>query len=255
MFIHNINPVLLQIGPLAIRYYGLVYAIGFLFAYLFFIKKYKEVKNLKKNDVENLILYLILGVIIGARLLLFVFYDPSVFWTNPLQIFKIWEGGMSFHGGLIGGILIIWWFSRKHKINFYEITDLLTIPVAIMLGIGRIANFINGELYGTLTNVSWCFKFPAAEGCRHPSQLYEMAKNFFIAGFLAILKTKKSFVPGVLTWIFVLMYGILRFIVNFWREETRWLGISMGQYLCLGMIVVSVFFLIRLHKSHTKSKK
>ena len=125
---------------------------------------------------------------------------------------------------------------------------MIVIPASVFLGLGRIANFINGEIPGTLTSVPWAVKFPNIEGCRHPIQLYLALKNFVQAGFLYWLSLKKNLKRGVLTWAFVLFYGVTRFIIDFWREELRWLGISMGQYLCLAMIVVAVYFLCRILK-------
>ncbi|MFC2134057.1 prolipoprotein diacylglyceryl transferase [Bacteroidota bacterium] len=248
MFIHNINPVLLKLGFLEIRYYSLAYIIGFLIAYFVLLQVAKEnkVKNLTKDSVEDFMIYLILGSVIGGRVLNFVFYQPQVFWTNPLEILMIWHGGMSFHGGLIGAIIGYFLFRRKHKVAFYDLADNLMIPLAFALFLGRIANFINGELWGTITNASWCVEFRGAEGCRHPSQLYEAIYSLFIGFILLFMKAKMKLKKGVIFWSFVLMYGTLRFFVNFVREDPRWLGISMGQLLSLTMAVIAVVFLWRI---------
>lgn len=259
MFYHNINPTLVTLGPFEIRYYGLVYAIGFIAAYflLRWIAKKDKIRNLTPDRTDILIIYLILGAIIGARVLLFVFYHPATFITNPLEVLIIWHGGMSFHGGLIGAVIAGLLFCRKYKVSFYKLGDFLVIPLAFFLFIGRIANFINGELVGTRTNVPWCVVFPGYEGCRHPSQLYEALKNLVIFFVLLFVYTKenikKRLKDGVIFWSFVLMYGVLRFILNFWRESPRFLGISGGQYLSLAMALVAIVALLLIHKkkSHT----
>ncbi len=163
----------------------------------------------------------------------------------------IWQGGMSFHGGLIGAVVAGLIFCRKYKVKFYKLADFLMLPLAFFLFIGRIANFINGELVGIKTNVPWCVVFKDYDGCRHPSQLYEALKNLVIFFTLFFLYTKKKLKDGIVFWGFVLMYGVLRFIVTFWRESIRLFGLSMGQYLNILMVIVSVIFLYRI----TRNKK
>lgn len=259
MFMHNINPVLVSIGALEIRYYSLAYILGFLLAYWLLWKAAdkKLIENLTKKGVDDLVVYLILGVIIGGRLFHFVFYNPSAFWTNPLEILYIWHGGMAFHGGLIGVLFAYWLFMRKHKVKFYPVADLVVLPLAIALCLGRIANFINGELWGTMTNSNFCIDYSqnqymshTPEGCRHPSQLYESVKNLAIFFILLFMYKKEKVKDGVVFWSFILLYGVLRFIVNFWRddigEHLYILGISTGQYLSLIMAIIAVVFLVRL---------
>lgn len=259
MFIHNINPVLVNLGPFEIRYYGLVYVIGFLLAYfiLKILAKNGKIKNINSRKVDDLIIYLIIGVIVGARIFEILFYEPAFYFSNPLEMFMIWHGGLSFHGGLVGIIIATLFFCKKNKVKFYDLADVLVIPAALMLGFGRIANFINGELWGTITNVPWCVKFQGVEGCRHPSQIYEALKNFFIFFVLIFLnknKAKYKLKKGTIFWIFVLLYGILRFITNFWRDDPRILGISMGQFLSLIMIVVAAVFLWKIRRERMKEK-
>ncbi|KYK25623.1 hypothetical protein AYK26_05790 [Euryarchaeota archaeon SM23-78] len=266
MFIHNINPVLVSIGPFEIRYYGLVYAVGFLVSYflLRWIAKKKKIKNLTPDRADILILYLILGAIIGARVLLFVFYQPLTFITDPLEVLRIWTGGMSFHGGLIGAVIAGLLFCKKYKVNFYKLGDFLVMPLAFFLFIGRIANFVNGELVGIKTSVPWCVVFKNYDGCRHPSQLYEALKNLFIFFALYFMYTKKSLKKklkdGVIFWSFVIMYGLLRFIITFWRDDPIFLGLSGGQYLSLLMVLMGAFFLFKIKrnkntKNNTKVKE
>ncbi len=254
MFVHNLSPILFSIGPISIRYYSLVYIIGFLLAYYILNKavEKKKIKHLTKEGVEDLIIYIILGVVIGSRIFHFVFYNPSIIWFDPLEILKVWHGGMSFHGGLIGIVIAYYLFHKKYsKVAFYDLADLLAIPAAFALFLGRIANFINGELWGTVTNVSWCVEFKGADRCRHPSQLYESLKNLFIFAILSFNFNNKKRKKGENFWLFVLLYGILRFITNFWRADARWFGISTGQYLSLVMVIVASIFLYKL-KTHKK---
>ncbi|MBU0980753.1 MAG: prolipoprotein diacylglyceryl transferase [Nanoarchaeota archaeon] len=243
MFIHSIDPVLFSIGPLEIRYYGLVYVIGFLLLY-FLLPKLAKQKGLKlsKEDASDLIIYLVIGVIAGARLFHVFVYNPSYYLSHPAEILAVWQGGLSFHGGFLGAVTAGWLFCRKKKFNLLDLADLTVIPLGIALGLGRIANFINAELYGFRTGVPWAVKFPNAEGFRHPSQLYESAKNFFIFGVLWNVKNLK--LPrGALFTLFTFMYGVLRFSVEFFRErENLFLNISTGQWLSLGMIIFSVVF-------------
>jgi phosphatidylglycerol:prolipoprotein diacylglycerol transferase len=256
MFYHTINPVLLKLGFLQIRYYGFAYIIGFVLAY-FYLKhaaKHGLVKNLTEKLVEDLTLWIGIAVIMGARVFDFIFYNPSVFWTDPLELFKVWHGGMSFHGGLIGVAIAAYFFSKKHKLNLLELGDVLVFPAALGLAIGRIANFINGELYGIKTSVSWCIDYSkntfiqnVPEGCRHPYQIYASLSHFAIFGLLYFHKRWKRY-NGQFVWLFIYYYGLFRFLLDFYREDPRWLGISMGQFLSLAMFALGLVMLIRNRK-------
>lgn len=237
------HPILFSIGPLAIRYYSLAYIAGFIIAYIALKKEYG------KEQAEGLLSWLIVGVIVGARLGEALFYRPSIFFTDPLEIFMIWRGGMSFHGGLIGAMLAGWWYARKHKMQFLRLADTLVLPAAIGLAIGRIANWLNGELVGTVTNVAWCMEFPGYEGCRHPSQLYESFYMFVIAGVLWWRHGRKH-QDGFLFVVFVTLYGLFRFSFNFLRDDPRWvLGlIGTGQLLSLLMFFGGLYVLLTKYK-------
>lgn len=247
MYIHHIDPVIFAIGPLQVRWYGLAYAVGFIIMYLWLehLAKHKEIKNLTPERVEALTLWLILGVIIGSRLFEFVFWRPGVWLTDPLEVLRIWHGGMSFHGGIIGVSLAAYLYCRKHKIPLLEVGDAIAIPAAFSLFLGRIANYINAELPGKVTNVPWCVNFNSERDtagqlvCRHPSQLYEAAKNLIIFGALWLpWQTRKNH-PGLVMWSFIGLYGLLRLIVNFWREDPAvLLGLSIGQVLSFIMFVL-----------------
>jgi phosphatidylglycerol:prolipoprotein diacylglycerol transferase len=243
MFYHNIGPVFLSIGPIEVRYYGLIYFLGFILAWVY-LRYSKLLKNTFKNkeDVDDLIFYILLGSMIFARLFYILFYGIQSYAQNPLEIFKVWRGGMSIHGGILGGILGIIYFVKKNKdYTILQLTDLIAMPTAIALMFGRIANFINGELYGRVTSLPWAVKFKDAEGFRHPSQLYESAKNLIIFSIL-FLRSKKPFKEGELTALFLIYYSILRFTVEFVREPEIYIGpLTMGQLLCIPMFVIGVW--------------
>ncbi len=246
MFIHNI-PAGFSIGILNIRYYGIIYALGFIVAYLF-LRKEKEFLKLSEENLDKLFLYLIIGTILGARIFDFIFYRPDLLFS--LEIFKIWNGGLSFHGGLIGIVTAIYLFSKKHKVEIYKITDTLTIPASLMLFFGRIANFINAELVGRVTNVPWAVNFNGEQNAagqlvgRHPSQLYEALKNLFNFSILTLIKSKQKYKKGYMTWVFIFLYGVLRAFTNIWRDDLlHWGFLSTGQILSLIMALVAFFVL------------
>ncbi len=255
MFIHNINPVLLRLGPFEVRYYGLFYVLGFIIAYFMLnhLAKKKEL-SLSKDDIADFLLYIIIGTVLGARIFYIIFYNLPFYLSNPFEMPAIWHGGLSFHGGFIGAAIAAFYFCKKKKTDFYEIADITVIPLALGLALGRIGNFTNGELYGRIADVPWAVKFPDAEGFRHPSQLYESFKNLAIFSALWIIKGKKL-PKGLMFWLFVAMYSALRFIVEFTREPDEQLGfiirfLTMGQVLSIIMFLTGMFFIYRV--SHKK---
>ncbi|MFT4311372.1 MAG: prolipoprotein diacylglyceryl transferase [Candidatus Woesearchaeota archaeon] len=250
MITHNINPVLLELGPLEIRYYGLVYFLGFIFTYYFLNTQIKKgTLKLTEKQLESFIIYALIGMLIGSRLFTFLIYNPSLFIADPLIIFRIWEGGMAFHGSLTGIIISTIIFARKNKINFYELADLAVIPSALFLFLGRVANYINAEIPGIRSTVAWCVNFPGHEGCRHPYQIYEGLKNLGIFFTMLYLHIKKTLKPGIMFWGFILAYNSLRFFIDFLRDETR-IIISIGQTLSLIYVALSIYFLYHLSKKY-----
>ncbi|MFW5746242.1 MAG: prolipoprotein diacylglyceryl transferase [Nanoarchaeota archaeon] len=261
MFTHMIDPVFMRIGPLAIRYYSLAYILGAVAAYVFIrilIQK-KHITFLNKEQLESLILTLMVGLIIGGRFGYFLFYNPGLLFDNPLQVLTIWQGGMSFHGGLLGALLGGIYFARKHKIAFYDLADLLVVPVSFGLFLGRIANFINGEVVGIPWQGPFCIDYSQnphianpVDLCRHPSQLYEAAKNLLLAlvtGYTLWKRFNDKIPKGFTFWTFAMGYGLLRFTVNFWRDDPAllpWFGISTGQVLSLTMGVIGIGMLTYL---------
>jgi len=250
MFYNNIDPVLFNIGPFQIRYYGIIFLIGFIIAYFLIVYLAKERKiKLKKGDVVDFLFYVLIGLIVGSRIFYVIFYNLNFYLTNPLYIFALWHGGLSFHGGLIGAVIVAFIFCKKKKIGFYEIADIVVIPLALGLALGRIGNFLNSELVGRVTNVPWAVKFKEYEGFRHPSQLYESLKNFFIFFVLWFIRNKKL-KKGFLFWLFVIMYSLLRFFIEFFRAPDLQLGfifgITMGQLLSIIMFFVGIYFIAKL---------
>ncbi|HLC60693.1 MAG TPA: prolipoprotein diacylglyceryl transferase [Candidatus Nanoarchaeia archaeon] len=261
MFFQNINPVLLQLGPVQIRYYGLFYALGFMITYflIYYLAK-RKAWNMTKDDAADLILYLLIGVVSGARIVYILFYNFLFYIKNPFEIIAVWHGGLSFHGGMIGAIIAVYFFCRKKKIDFYDIADIVVIPVALALALGRIGNFINAELYGRATNVSWCIDYSKNQyvanlpgGCRHPSQIYESLKNFFIFAVLWFVKDKKL-PKGFMFWSFVTLYGLLRAIMEFFRQPDEQVGFvfnyfTMGQLLSFPLFLLGIYMLYRLKRA------
>ena len=258
MFFHNINPVLLEIGPLQIRYYGLFYALGFVIAY-FMISHLAKRKQLPitKDDAADFILYEIIGIVLGARVIYVLFYNLPFYLQNPLEIVVLWHGGLSFHGGLIGAIIAAYLFCKKKKVEFYDLADIAVIPVTLALALGRIGNFINAELAGRITNMPWCIDYSKNQfvdnlpsGCRHPSQVYESIKNFAIFAVLWTIKDKKL-PKGFMFWTFVTLYGLSRTIVEFFRTPDEQIGFifsyfTMGQLLSFPLFLLGACMLYRL---------
>lgn len=255
MFVHNLDPILVNIPlpftdlVLPIRWYSLAYLLGF-FILVWSMQYYRKkgVVKLSEDDVWDLGYYSLLGVIIGSRLFEVLVWSPKYYLSNPIKILYIWEGGLAFHGGLIGIICAVWYFSKKHKIGFLKLADLIAAPMAVALGFGRIANFINGELWGPPTDVAWCFQY--GEFCRHPYQLYSVVKHWFLAGVLFVLGKKKH-KDGEIFMHFVWMYGLLRFLLDFYRDDSWYmtLGLSTGQWSSLVMLVLGLYGLYSVKKS------
>lgn len=239
----QIDPILFEIGPLAVRWYGMMYLLGFVAAF-FIISRLAPRRQLLLNHdaVSDLLFYIVIGVILGGRFGYVLFYNFSYFLSHPLQIFAVWQGGMSFHGGLAGVVVATILYCRRRAIAILPLADILAIAATIGLGLGRIGNFINGELWGRVTTLPWGFVFPAAgPEPRHPSQLYEALLEgpvmFFILYWLFTRKVK----DGVIFFSFLIFYGIGRFIIEFFREPDLqigffWGGATMGQLLCLAML-------------------
>ena len=255
----NINPVALDLGVIKIHWYGISYVIGILLAWWFLHNRAlkKPLVGWTTVQVSDLIFYGMLGIIIGGRLGSVLFYNFSYYIQHPIEVFYIQQGGMSFHGGLIGVIISIWFYSRKVNQTFYETTDFIAPAVPIGLFFGRIANFINSELWGAPTNLPWSVIFPhpdAGDIARHPSQLYEAFLEGIVL-FIILCWFSKTHRPiKAVSGLFLIGYGVFRFMVEFVRVPDKQIGylafdwFTMGQLLTLPMIIFGFYLMILAYK-------
>ncbi len=240
-----IDPVFFRLGPLQFRWYGLMYVLGLSAAYVL-IRRRAAARHvsLSKAQLYDLIMYAALGVFLGGRLGYTIFYNGEYYLQHPAKILAVWEGGMSFHGGLLGACVAIWLFCYKKEFPVYTIADLAAQAVPIGLGLGRVGNFINGELYGRPTDVAWCMVFPyGGEACRHPSQLYEAGlEGALLFGVLWAL-ARKPMPPGTIFWSFIAGYGFLRSLAELFREPDTHLGFILGPLTMGQLLSIPMFFL------------
>ncbi len=257
--IHDFDPILWRIGELfAIRWYSVPYVLGFLLAFLYLRRAVQrdEIPNLDGERVYYLMYYLMAGVIIGARFFHVFVFEYSRYGFDPLSWIAIWRGGQSFHGALLGAVLATILFTRRYKVAFYDLADRVIIITALALALGRIANFINGEMPGTPYEGPFCVDYSQSrfltdppEGCRHPTQLYEMAKNFVIFGVLSTWYGYRRPRPGVIFWSFVGLYGFIRFWLMFIRDESSvWMGLTLSQILSALMALLGAAALVWLSR-------
>ncbi|ARR48448.1 TPA: prolipoprotein diacylglyceryl transferase [Photobacterium damselae] len=256
----QIDPVLVQIGPLAIRWYGLMYLIGFAFAMWLANRRADQPgSGWTKDQVSDLLFAGFLGVVIGGRIGYVLFYNFDLFLANPLYLFKVWTGGMSFHGGLLGVITAMFWYGHKNGRTFFSIADFIAPLVPFGLGMGRLGNFINGELWGRVTDVPWAMIFPTGGPLpRHPSQLYEFLLEGVVLFIILNLFIRKPRPTGAVSGLFLLCYGSFRFFVEFFRQPDAQLGffdgwLTMGQILSTPMILLGAAILIWAYKKKPES--
>ena len=243
MFINNFDPVALQILSFEIRWYSLAYIAGILIGWI--LAKKIFIKDLEINKkFDDYIVYLVIGIIIGGRLGYILIYNFNYYIHNLLDIFKIWEGGMSFHGGLIGIIFASITFAKNNNQNSFLYMDIVALVAPIGIFFGRIANFINSELYGTVTNVSWAVTFIKVDNFpRHPSQLYEaLLEGIFLFLILIYFRNKFLNKPGVISGLFLIIYSIFRFFVEFYRVPDEQLGYIFLNFT-MGQVVSLIFML------------
>ena len=256
MFINNFDPVAIQIFSIEIRWYSLAYIAGILIGWIvskrFFISDHKL-----KDQFDDFIGYLILGIIIGGRIGYVIFYNFDYYSNNLIDILKIWQGGMSFHGGLIGVIVATIWFSKKNNQNPFFYLDIISLVAPIGIFFGRIANFINSELYGLETDMPWGVKFIKIDNLyRHPSQLYEAFFEGLILFIILLFFRNKGFIktPGLISGLFLIFYSIFRFIIEFLRVPDEQLGylffeFTMGQIISLICIFIGIYLFLRKYEN------
>ena len=239
MFINNFDPVAIEIFSLEIRWYSLAYIVGILFGW--FVAKKIFIKNEDINKkFDDYITYLIIGIILGGRIGYIFFYNAEYYLTNPLEIIKIWSGGMSFHGAVIGILLASYIYGKKYKINNFKLLDLISTSAPIGIFLGRISNYINSELYGKTTDFFLSVKFLKIDNFdRHPSQLYEaLFEGIVLFLIINIFYKKYKNYPGKVSGLFLILYSFFRFLIEFIREPDPQIGylflnLTMGQILCI----------------------
>jgi len=247
MHFPNIDPVFLRIGPLQFRWYGLMYVLSFVATYFIITSEVTRKKlPLTKDDVADLVFYGAMGVVLGGRVGYILFYNLGYYLTNPLKLFAVWEGGMSFHGGFLGVMLAFLLYARRKKVPFLTLIDMAALCAPVGLGLGRIGNFINGELYGRPTDVAWGMIFPGSDGVpRHPSQLYEAFLEGLVLFLIVRFVSNMSKTNGLATCSAIAGYGLFRFIVEFFRQPDAHIGLffglfSEGQLLSLPMFIAGI---------------
>jgi phosphatidylglycerol:prolipoprotein diacylglycerol transferase len=241
----EIDPVLFQLGPLKIHWYGTMYLIGFCLAWWLGSRRAQQKDAIiTPAQMSDVIFYGVLGVVLGGRIGYVLFYDLSTFLTTPLSLFYIWQGGMSFHGGLIGVLVAAWLYARKINRRFFEVTDFVAPLIPLALGVGRIGNFINGELWGRPTDLPWGMVFPHVDNiARHPSQLYQAVLEGVVLFIILWLFSKRPRPTMAVSGLFLIGYGLFRFLVEFVRTPDAHLGfiafgwMTMGQLLTLPMLI------------------
>ncbi|MFM9827296.1 MAG: prolipoprotein diacylglyceryl transferase [Sphingomonas sp.] len=252
----GLDPTIFTIGWFSLKWYSIAYIAGILIGWWYLARLLKVPgAPMAQRHADDLIFYATLGIILGGRLGYVLFYAPEML-GHPMRILRLWDGGMSFHGGVIGTSLGIIWFARKHGLNWLRVHDFVACVVPFGLFFGRLANFVNGELWGRPSNVAWAIIFPRTgdDVARHPSQLYEAGLEgiaLFALLWFAFWRTKARYDPGKLTGLFLLGYGVARFIVEFFREPDQQLvafaratGLHMGQWLCVPMIVGGLYLIV-----------
>ncbi len=253
MLVHpQFDPVAIHLGPLAIHWYGLMYLAGFM-TFLWLGRKRISTLNDTLIDaklLDDLLFYGVIGVILGGRLGYVLFYKPAYYFSHPLEIFHVWQGGMSFHGGFLGVLTAMAWLAYKKNLRWLQITDFIAPLVPPGLAFGRIGNFINGELWGRPADLPWAMVFPKVDNLpRHPSQLYEFALEGLLLFVMLWVYARKPRPTGMVSGLFLVGYGSIRFLVEFTREPDDFLGLlsmgmSMGQWLSLPMAIGGVFLMI-----------
>ena len=262
MLIHpQFDPAAIRIGSFAIHWYGLMYLLAF--AQFLLLGRIRirapqyQALGWTYKDLEDLLFAGVLGVVLGGRIGYTLFYMPGFYLSHPLDILKIWEGGMSFHGGLLGVLLALLWFANRQKTRFFVVSDLVAPLVPFGLAFGRLGNFINGELWGRPTDLPWAMIFPMVDNLpRHPSQIYQFLGEGITLGIVLWIYARKPRKIGQVSGLFLLGYGICRFLAEFAREPDAFLGLlglglSMGQWLSMPMIFFGIYLIVRVNAKNS----
>lgn len=244
-YVHRIDPILGTVLGVHLWWYGLSYTLGFLNAHLY-VRKRRAAMGLSMKSVYSLSLLLAAGVLLGGRFVEVAFYEWPFYRQHPALIPAYWLGGMATHGLLFGGLIGVWTFSRRHRRPFLEITDMLAVPAAVIMGLGRVGNFIDGQIVGSVTSVAWAVQFPDAEGFRHPVVLYDGLKNLLMVPLL-LWAGRRGVPRGVCTGLFLFLYAFLRIFIDLFREyPTSLLGLATGQVLNLLMSALGMGLIVLL---------
>ncbi len=252
----GLDPIIFQVGPIALRWYSLAYIGGIVVAWWYILRMIKQPgAPMAPRHIDSFVTWITIGIILGGRFGYVLFYEPDKYLSDPLSALKLWEGGMSFHGGLLGVLIAIWGFVKVNKLNFLRFADYVAVTIPFGLCFGRIANFINGELWGRPTDAPWGIVFPTGGPvARHPSQLYEALLEgpvLFAILWWMFWKTDARYQPGKLVGAFIFFYGLFRFVLEFIREPDQQLvpfveatGLHMGQWLSVPMIVGGLYLMV-----------
>jgi len=273
MLVHpQFNPVALQLGPFnlggmelgpfAIRWYGLMYLLAFILVIVLGRKRARAnmLTGWRPSDIDDMLFYGVLGVILGGRLGYVFFYKPVYYLAHPLEIFAVWQGGMSFHGGFLGVLIALWFYARRRRKPWLDVTDFVAPLVPLGLAAGRLGNFINGELVGRVTDVPWAMVFPQVDNLpRHPSQLYQLGLEGLLLFVILWTYGARRRPMGAVSGLFLLGYGVLRFVAEFAREPDNFLGylalgLTMGQWLSLPMIVAGLAMMVWAYRRAGKAE-
>ncbi|MGE5466283.1 MAG: prolipoprotein diacylglyceryl transferase [Ignavibacteria bacterium] len=261
MLVHpQFDPVAFHLGPLAVRWYGIMYLVGFV-AFLALGKRRARLQpwhRFTPEDVDDLLTWGVFGVIVGGRLGQVLFYEPGYYFSHPLEIVAVWKGGMSFHGGFLGVLVALWLWGRKHGKSFFEVSDFVAPLVPLGLMAGRLGNFINGELWGRVADASlpWAMVFPQVDNQpRHPSPLYQAAGEGLLLFVLLWWYSRRPRPTAAVSAVFLIGYGAFRFLAEYFRQPDEGIfgfsyAVSMGQWLSLPMIAVGIFLLARGNRNN-----
>lgn len=257
----HFNPIAFSIGGLEVHWYGIMYMLGFL-SFIYFgklrLKMYGHV-FITSSIIDDMIFYGAIGVIAGGRLGYCLFYQPGFYLSHPINIFKTWDGGMSFHGGMLGVFVVCYLFARKYKYSFFDVSDFIAPLITFGLFFGRLGNFINGELWGRITTsrIPWAMIYPQSGSMlpRHPSEIYEMIGEGIVLTLILWIYARKPRKVGQISGIFMIGYGLIRFTLEYFREPDPFLekfahttGLSMGQWLCVPMIIIGIIIFVYASK-------